>query len=298
MAHSELIRNPALVAELQAAIQRRRYDGLFALLRRLSGLPGPRANDALAWIVGEEVARAGGAGDALIGELCAMSPMRAPAGSDSEFLPMVGAACLGARLAMAGGEEALPKVDTPILNQLRLLAEDPRHRVRDGVCRALAEASRTRGTAMAELLASWTDGYLSAAVALDVLTARTWLDRARSADAVLERLEEAFVLAESASRSDQRSQGYRLLIKGIGEVPVKLLDRFLQPTLTWLESKASTPDVALREALAELLAKARARGHGVGALEKVHQALDESAPPRRDPKTYVGPTRKRGGRRR
>jgi hypothetical protein len=88
------------------------------------------------------------------------------------------------------------------------------------------------------------------------------------------------------------------LIKGIGEVPVKLLDRFLQPTLTWLESKASTSDVALREALAELLAKARARGHGVGALEKVHQALDESAPPRRDPKTYVGPTRKRGGRRR
>ena len=284
------IRNPALAAELQTALARRSYAALFALLRRLSGLPGPRANDQLAWAFGEEVARAGANGDELIGELCAMSASRAPAGTDGEFLPMVGAACIGARLS------AQP--DAELVERLRVLAEDPRHRVREGVCRALVEASRKQSDALADLLSAWTDGYLGAAVVLEALTTRTWLDRSKSPTTLLSRLEESFLLAESAPRADQRSQGYRLLVKSLAEAPARLLDRFPAPTLVWLEAKAVTGDVALRAALSDLLRNARSRGHGVGALEKVEQALTASAPPRRDPKTYVGPTRKRGSRRR
>jgi hypothetical protein len=284
------IRNRALAVELDTALARRSYAPLFSLLRRLSGLPGPRANDQLAWAVGEEVARAGPRGDELIRELCAMNDSRAPAGSDGEFLPMVGAACIGARLA--------EKPDAELVERLRPLAEDPRHRVRDGVCRALAEASRSRGEELAELLSTWTDSYLGAAVALEALTTRSWLDRSKSATTVLCRLEEAFQLAESAPRADQRSQGYRLLVQRLAESPARLLDRFPAATLDWLEGKASTSDVALRAAISDLLRTARSRGHGSGALEKVEQALSASAPPRRDPKTYVGPTRKRGSRRR
>ena len=290
MARTELIRNRALVAELESALTRRNYAALFALLRRLSGLPGPQANDTLAWAFGQEVARAGPRAEELVKELCAMSAARAPAGTDSEFLPMVGAACIGARLAEGP--------DAALLDRLRVLAEDPRHRVRDGVCRALVEASRARGDDLADLLSAWTDGYLGAAVALEALTARTWLDRSKSPAVVLGRLEEAFDLAERAPRADQRSQGYRLLVKSLAEAPARLLDRFPQATLAWLESKAVTNDVALRGALSDLLVNARARGHGAGSLERLEQVLAASAPPRRDPRTYVGPIRKRGARRR
>jgi hypothetical protein len=285
-----LLRNRALVAELETALARRNYSALFALLCRLSGLPGPRANDALAWAFGEEVARAGARADHLIRELCAMNAARAPAGGDTEFLPIVGAACIGARLAERPSAE--------LMDQLRLLAEDPRHRVRDGVCRALVQASRTSGDELAEQLSAWTDGYLSAAVALEALTTRAWLDRPKSAPAAMSRLEEAFALAEGAPRADQRSQGYRLVVKSLAEVPGRLLDRFPAPMLAWLESKAATRDVTLRAAMGDVLQKARSRGHGPGSLEKAEQAHAASAPPRRDPKTYVGPTRKRGARRR
>ena len=82
---------------------------------------------------------------------------------------------------------------------------------------------------------------------------------------MLARLEEAFGLAEAAPRADQRSQGYRLLLKSLAEAPARLMDRFPQPTLDWLEPKAATRDVALRSAMSELLDKARSRGHGVSA---------------------------------
>jgi hypothetical protein len=76
------------------------------------------------------------------------------------------------------------------------------------------------------------------------------------------------------------------------------MDRFPQATVAWLESKAGTEHVELREALGQLVSTARARGHAAGRLERFERLLDASAPPRRDPKTYVGPTRKRGSRRR
>jgi hypothetical protein len=95
-------------------------------------------------------------------------------------------------------------------------------------------------------LSAWTDGYLGAAVALEALTAREWLDRSPSASSVLGRLEEAFDLAERAPRADQRSQGYRLLVKSLADAPARLLDRFPQATLAWLEGKAVTRDVDLR----------------------------------------------------
>jgi hypothetical protein len=289
-----VIRNQALAAELETALTKRRYEALFALLRRLSGLPGPRANDALATAFGEEVAKLGPRADDLVKQLAAVDDVRAPTGTDGEFLPMVAAACLGARLKTA--ETGAPLA--AVLSDLRPLADDTRHKIRESVVRSLVDASRARGDDLAGALSAWSDGYLGAAVALEALTQRNWLDRARSAAAALERLGEAFDLVESAPRSDQRSQGYRLLVKIMSEAPARLLDRFPRETLAWLESKVTTGDVALREAFSELLRKARARGHGAATLEKVEHAFAESAPPRRDPKTYVGPTRKRGAKRR
>jgi hypothetical protein len=206
LSHGELIRNPTITAELGSALSGRGHAGLFALLRRFSGLPGPRMNHRLAWAVGQALAAEGARADDLVEQLCAMNFHRAPPGTDAEFLPIVGAFGLAARLAKGTD-------DTATLTRLRSLAEDSRHLVREGVRRAVVEASSSRGEQMVRLLASWMDGYLSATVVLEALTVRTWLDRLKSPEEVLARLEEAFLLAESAPRADRRSQGYRALLK-------------------------------------------------------------------------------------
>jgi hypothetical protein len=220
-----------------------------------------------------------------------MDLKRAPPRSVNEFLPIVGVYCLAARFVAT----AEPEI---VLGGLRKMAEDPRHLVRQSVVSALAEMSRTGGEELVKLLAAWTDGYLSASVLLEAFTDRSWLDDMRSPDELLLRLDEAFSFAEAAPRADQRSQGYRTLVKTLSDAPVKVMARFPGPTLTWLESRASTSDVELRDALRQLIRHARADGHTIGKLEGLEQKLDASAPPRRDPKTYVGPTRQRGARRR
>jgi len=288
--HGEL-RNPAIATELAAVLGGRSPMALFALLRRFSGLPGPRFNDKLAWAVGQALSDEEARAEELVKELCAMNFQRAPPGTDSEFLPIVGAFCLGARLAKGRSVDRT-------LERLRVLAEDSRHLVREGVCRAIVEASGSQGEQLVRLLATWMDGYLSASVALEALTVRRWLDALKSPEEALARLDEAFLLVESAPRAARRSQGYRTLVKTLSEGPAKLMDRFRDRTLAWIESKTGTSDVELREALEHLVRAAWARGHAAGKLEDVERMLAASAPPRRDPKTYVGPTRKRGSRRR
>ena len=208
-----------------------------------------------------------------------------------EYLPMVGAYCQAARFVAGSNREAA-------LAGMRALAEDTRHAVRDSVIRALLEISREASDDLVDLLGQWTDGYLSASVALATLATRSWLDRMKSPTALLARFDEAFSLAEGAPRSDQRSQGFRTLVKTLAESPAVVMARFPVETIVWLESRAATANVDLRGAVDDLVQRARARGHGIGELEGVEQQLDAGAKPRRDPKTYVGPTRKRGARRR
>jgi hypothetical protein len=298
LSHGELIRNPAIAAELDAALATGRHTALVRLLCRFSGLPGPRFNDKLAWAVGQALAartlhgapeNARSRVEALVTELCRMSAERAPPGTDLEFLPIVGAFALAARVAVGVDPEGS-------LVRLRVLAEDVRYLVRDAVRRALVEAGVGDVDASTRALATWMDGYLSAAVALEVVTVRPWLDASKSSGEILARLDEAFLLAEGASRADRRSQGYRTLLKSIADASIHAMDRFRSDTLGWLESKTTTSDVDLREALAVVLHTARGRGRGKGQLSDVEQSLAASAPPRRDPKTYVGPTRKRGAR--
>jgi hypothetical protein len=281
------LRNPAVAVEIDKAIARRSYGDLFVLLRRLSGLPGPRANEKLAWAIAREIASRGVKADALVAELGRAGRGRVLETGSAEFLPIVGAFCLASR---AGAAE-------PRLTALRELAEDPRHLVRESVVTALAEMSCASDDLVAQL-GAWTDGYLSASVVLDAITARAWLDRQKTHEPAFARLDEAFALAEGAPRADQRSQGYRAVLKTLPEAIARLADRFPDATVDWLESRSSTEHVELREALGQVFERVRARGHAPGKWERFERLLAASAPPRRDPRTYVGPTRKRGSRRR
>jgi hypothetical protein len=226
-----------------------------------------------------------------VAKLSAVNEQNAPAGTVMEYLPMVAAFCLAARYDAGKNRDAT-------LDELRGLAEDSRHAVRDAVIRALGEMSRSAGDDLIVALGLWTDGYLSASVALMAMAHRTWLDRTRSSRPLLTRFDEAFSLAEDAPRADQRSQGFRTLVKTLSETPAAVMARFPADTIEWLESRAATDNVDLREAVEQLIDKARSRGHAMGELEGVEKQLDASAKPRRDPKTYVGPTRRRGSRRR
>jgi hypothetical protein len=284
------LRNPAIAAELDRAIARGSHAELFALLCRFSGLPAPRANEKLAWGVAHAVGAFGPRADALVRDLCATG--RAAEKGTVEFLPIVGAFCVAVRFA------SNTSAADAALADLRPLSEDSRHLVRAGVVAALGEMGRTSGEEVAVALAAWTDGYLSASVALEAVSARAWLDGLRSPEAVLARFDEAFALVENAPRADQRTQGYRDLLKTLPEAAARLMDRFADATVAWLESRAGTEHVDLREALSQLVAKVGSRGHARGKLEHFEKLFAESAPPRRDPKTYVGPTRQRGSRRR
>jgi hypothetical protein len=288
---AEPLRNPAITAALATALSSGDARPLFAVLCRFSGLPGPRANDGLALAVGRALAEAGEPANRLVDQLCAVDARSAPADTVTEYLPMVGAFCHAARFVTGSKREGA-------LAGLRNLAEDPRHNVRDAVIRSLLEMSRAAGDELVESLGQWTDGYLSAAVALAALAHRSWLDRTKSSRPLLTRFDEAFSLAEEAPRADQRSQGFRTLVRALSETPAVVMARFPADTIAWLESRAATTNVDLRASVEELVEKARAHGHKIGALEGIEQQLDSAAKPRRDPKTYVGPTRKRGSRRR
>jgi hypothetical protein len=241
--------------------------------------------------VGRWLVQSGGSSVGIVSKLCAVNATSAPAGTVMEYLPMVGAFCLAARY-VAEAERAAT------LETLRGLSEDPRHAVRDAVVRALLEMSRAASDDLLERLGLWTDGYLSASVALSALASRSWLDKIRSSRPLLTRFDEAFSLAQEAPRADQRSQGFRTLVKALSETPAAVMARFPADTIGWLESRAATDNVDLRDSVEKLIKTARTRGHAIGELEGVEQQLDASAKPRRDPKTYVGPTRRRGGRRR
>ena len=89
------------------------------------------------------------------------------------------------------------------------------------------------------------------------------LDRIHGSEAdVSALLDEGFDLAENASRSDQRSQGYRALVEALSDAPATIMNRFGDPTAAWLERRAGTQVPELREAIERASAKARTSGHG------------------------------------
>lgn len=285
---NEPLRNPAVANALERALAGGGDDELKQLLCRFSGLPGPRPNWSLAWAVGSVLAGAGSRADHVLRSLTASASSER---GTREFLPIVAACTWATKLAARGDPD-------PALRALRGLAEDTRHLVRDSVVAALADAGATLGDELVDRLASWMSDYLPACVALEAIARRGWLDAVAAPANVVSRLDEAFSLAEGAPRAAQRSQGYRALVSTLPAVVSAVMNRFPDAVVRWLEEKASTDHVELREALAQIARRSREAGHGAGALRGFADALDASAPPRRDPRTYVGPTRKRGGKRR
>jgi hypothetical protein len=282
------IRNDRLVAALDRAVDQGDSNELVELLHRSSGLPGVRPNLELARVVGAAIARYEGRADRLLVEL---ARDEAP-----EFLRIVAAAALSARTLPPDG-----KVDkrrhaaraTEALADLQHIAEDARLMVRLGVIDALRLHLTVVGEPAVEGLAAWTDGYLQAHIALEALADRPLLDKLPSAEPVLARLEEAFLLADKSPRAAERSQGMRTLRQGMPQQIAAFAARYPE-TLAWLEAKTATKRPESREVVAGAISMVRRAGMSDVEALRLNDLLIASGKPRRDADRVVHGTRKRG----
>ncbi|AUX20961.1 hypothetical protein SOCEGT47_014380 [Sorangium cellulosum] len=308
------LRNPKIDAAIERAVELGDPDELLALLDRSSGLPArrgggrapgpdlgpnaplPRVNLDLARAVGGAIADRGARAERLVRALCS---------SAEEYALIVAAQALAALAGRAGQQESAGRAGRPRrargafdpLEALEQLAEDPRRLVRDGVVAALRTVIAARGDAMVGELSTWTDGYLQAHAALEALAERTLLTRLGAGAEVVERLEEAFVLADRSPRADERLQGLRLLRREMPAQIATLSGRFPE-VVRWLEEKTRVERPESREVVGQAIAALRKGSFSDAETARLADALAATAPPPRDPSRIVQGTRKRSRGRR
>lgn len=283
------IRNDRLAAALDRAVDEGHTTELFELLRRNSGLPGPRPNLELARAVGAALARREAQGERLLGAL---------ATSEDEFPRIVAALALAERSLLGDADKRPDKRKAAArtataLADLQLIAEDARHVVRLGVIEALRVRLGAVGEPAVLELAAWTDGYLQANVALEALADKLLLTKLPSAEPVLARLDEAFVLADQSPRAAERSQGMRTLRQGLPAQIAVFAARYPE-VLTWLEGKTASKRPETREVVAEAIRAMRRAVVSDVEAQRLSALLDASGKPRRDADRVVAGTRKRG----
>ncbi|WP_437969522.1 hypothetical protein WMF04_09565 [Sorangium sp. So ce260] len=306
------LRNPKIDAAIERAVQLGDPAELLALLDRSSGLPArrgggrasgpdlgpnaplPRVNLDLARAVGAAIADRGAPAERLVRALCSSAEeyalivaAQALAAIAARGAPAAGAAGAGRPSRARGARGGLDPLD-----ELGQLAENPRRIVRDGVVAALRAVIAARGDAVVGELASWTDGYLQAYVALEALAERTLLAGLSGGAEVVARLEEAFAISDRSPRADERLQGLRLLRQGMPTQIATLGGRFPE-VLRWLEEKTLVERPESRDVVAQAIAALRKGSFSDAETARLAAALSASAPPPRDPSRIVQGTRKR-----
>jgi hypothetical protein len=288
-ARSQGFRSEALSRALEEAVAGDAR-ALYELLARVGGLPGPRANAGVILAFANECAARGKSADALVAKMAQLDVDTAPGASKYEILPMCGVAALGARAA----SDPLAMRAITILHDC---AEDLRFRVRECVAEALARIGEQRGEPLVHDVAHWMDGYFHAAAVLQALADPRWLTRMNAADSVVARLDDAFELLKNAPRAASRYPGFKALVDALEKAPVEAAARFGVPVFDMLSRWGTTKDPALRALVKKVLLSPRLGGRFAEEVEKAKAALTAAEAPRRDPRSYVGPTRGRGSKR-
>lgn len=274
------IDSPDKPSRLEAAIDEALASGslttLLDVFERRSNLPGTRPNLEFARVAGLAIAARRGKADALARALLAHT---------GEYQLIVGAQVLAQR-ALAG-------VDARnAMAQLHDLAGEPRHLVRLGVIAAVRDLIAARGDDVLAELAAWTDGYLHAHVVLEALADRQVLDKLRSPEQLLARLEEAFVLADVSPRAAERSQGLRSLREGMPAQVAVMAARFGE-VIDWVAGKTAMQRPETREVVRNMIAALRKANLKDAEASRLLGALEATAKPPRNPDRIVEGTRKR-----
>ncbi len=290
MEHRDSRNHEGLERAVDQAILGKEGD-LFTFLTRGSGLPGPRANLTLATEFGRVCAVRGKAADRLLASMVELDADAAPGATALEFLPVCGVYGVGARGAL---DAAARKSSLRVLHDA---AEDLRFRVRDAVPEALCRIGAVVGEPLVQDVGPWMDGFFQASVVLFALADMRWLSQLHLPDGPIELVSRAFLLVKDAERSVMRYPGYKSLVDALKLAPAALAGRFGVPVFDLLVSWCSVKEPVLRE-----IVEANVKGTKLGSryaseVARVRAALEASAPTRRDPTTYVGPTRGRGRKR-
>jgi hypothetical protein len=263
---------------------------LYALLVRGSRLPGVRPNLELADRFAGACVSRGAAADGLAVTLATLDADRAPGATELEFLPMCGVVAAGAR--GASDPSSVPRM----LGVLERASEDLRWRVREAVPPALARIGAVRGQALLEDVLPWMDGFFPATAVLLAVARSEWLSRLHEPTLVLVRLTQAFELARNAERSAERYPGYKALLVALGVCPAALAARFGPPAFDVLVRMGDVKEPMVREAITKNLESTKLTRRFPTDVARVRRALEASAPVARDPRSNVGPTRRRGSR--
>lgn len=291
MAVIERLRNAELADALDEAVERDKTDRLYKLLGLASGLPGPRANMALANAFATDLAARGKKADELAFAMATMPPSRAPGATEREFLPVCGVIAVGAR---AAADKALRPKALAVLHDA---AEDLRFRVRDAVPIALARMGAKMGDELAYDLETWMDGYFQATAAILALEMPEFLAALKLEYGVINRIHEAFAMACDAPRSAARYPGFKALMEALGHVPAGVSQKFgihvVDRLVMW--SEVQIPE--MREIIRKNLRDKRLQRMG-DELDRVREALRMYEPKDRDAARRVHGTRGRSKKRR
>ena len=285
------IKNDALLTALEVAQKGGSTDKLYRELMTASGLPGTRANIALANALADECARRGKPMDALLTKMAGISADEMPGGSPMEFIPMCGVLAWGAR----GASD--PKVRREALTLLHESADDLRYRVREAVILSLVRLGAVMGDELVTEVEPWMDGFFHAANVLTALSDPAWRNETHEAGPVIARLHEAAQLIYNATRSAMRYPGYKALLDALRNTPSLLAARHGGAVLDEVHRWTSLGNVDLREASTAAVRDEKTKSRFMDAVNEIHKARDAAVPVPRDGKKVDLPTRKRGKRR-
>ncbi len=179
--------------------QLRALDDWGAFLMQESRLPGPRANLELAYAVALEGA------EELLLRYAGLDCEVAPANTPAEFLAVCGVMGLGYLMARGEGTH---------LPMLRACASDPRWRIREAVALGLQEYGRRAMGSLLEAMEGWSTGTaLEKRAAVAALCEPGLLVDRDHASRVLDIIDT--ITASILSETDRRSEGFRVLRKGL-----------------------------------------------------------------------------------
>lgn len=258
-------------------------------LRRLSGLPGPRMNDALVRAFAAEVVRRGAAADPLLSAMRSFHEDVAPYGHVDEFLAILGVAGTGARAA------ADPKARTKLLESLAEASWDPRSRVRVEVTTGLVAVGVEVGASFESTLKQWIEED-------DAFLARAAIDAA--ADPALlpvlgpehaaELLDATYERIARERRAARRSEGFNRLLRAVEVAAPAMVVRFPQIAAV-IEKQAQNSDEDVREVIQTSIGLMK-KGRAADRAPAIEAALKASKKPSRDPRWDRLPGKRGRGR--
>jgi hypothetical protein len=243
------------VEDYRAAL--RRLDDWEGYLLAESGLPGPRANLALAEAAADE------GNTARFQHWLAFTPEQAPGNTPGEFLPLCGVIGLGRLLAEG---------DRSVLGRLRAAANDPRWRVREGVAIALQHWGDVDMEALIVEMVGWSGGtLLEKRAAAAALCEPRLLKNAAQVERVLDMLDD--ITQAVVAEHDRKSEAFVALRKGLAycwSVAVAANPAAGKPLL---EKWAASDDKDIRAIVKENLKKDRLKRMDTAWVERIASAL-------------------------